>query len=78
MVTCSAFRLPVRNFSTWERYYLEMSSCELYTDDQLVESILKELAMAPIASVENMEGGTQIKLLITFANNSSAVAKPMR
>ncbi|KRZ77412.1 NADPH--cytochrome P450 reductase [Trichinella papuae] len=68
----------IQNTTIWDRYYLSMSSCRMYNSETVVDQLLNLLVTMPIQDVKNMEAGTQLKLLITFQNNYSALFKPMR
>ncbi|CAJ0583398.1 unnamed protein product, partial [Mesorhabditis spiculigera] len=63
---------------SWERFYSQISSCEVYRDDQVLEGLLRDLNKMPIRNVHIMDGGTQVKLVFTFENGKQAVFKPMR
>ncbi|KAI6177679.1 Fam20C domain-containing protein [Aphelenchoides bicaudatus] len=62
----------------WERFYAQIGSCDLYRDEQMIQELLNELATQPLKHVAIMEGGTQVKLVLTFENDKQAVFKPMR
>uniref|UniRef100_A0A1I8B702 Tudor domain-containing protein n=1 Tax=Meloidogyne hapla TaxID=6305 RepID=A0A1I8B702_MELHA len=62
----------------WERFYAGISSCELYNDDKLVDELLTDMNILRIKHTAIMEGGTQVKLVLTFENDKQAVFKPMR
>jgi hypothetical protein len=68
--------VPVRD--SWEKFYAEIGTCDLYRDDEIINNLLKELSTMPIKNVHIMEGGTQVKLVLTFENDKQAVFKPMR
>uniref|UniRef100_A0AC34FRZ0 FAM20 C-terminal domain-containing protein n=1 Tax=Panagrolaimus sp. ES5 TaxID=591445 RepID=A0AC34FRZ0_9BILA len=68
--------VPVRD--SWEKFYAEIGTCDLYRDDEIINNLLKELSTMPIRNVHIMEGGTQVKLVLTFENEKQAVFKPMR
>jgi hypothetical protein len=63
---------------SWERFYAGISSCELYNNDQLVDQLLTDMNKLRIKHTAIMEGGTQVKLVLTFENDKQAVFKPMR
>jgi hypothetical protein len=44
----------------------------------VIDDLLKDLSELPIKHVAIMEGGTQVKLILTFENDKQAVFKPMR
>nr|CAD2198199.1 unnamed protein product [Meloidogyne enterolobii] len=68
--------VPVED--SWERFYAGISSCELYNDDRLVDKLLSDMSKLRIKHTAIMEGGTQVKLVLTFENDKQAVFKPMR
>ncbi|KAH7732197.1 Protein FAM20C precursor [Aphelenchoides avenae] len=63
---------------TWERFYAEIGSCDMYRDEKIIQDLLDDLSTRPIKHVATMEGGTQVKLIFTFDNDKQAVFKPMR
>ncbi|VDM37687.1 unnamed protein product [Toxocara canis] len=63
---------------SWERFYADIGSCDLYRKEELLNDLLHDLNTLPVKNVAIMEGGTQVKLIITFANEEQAVFKPMR
>ncbi|CEF70981.1 Glycosaminoglycan xylosylkinase [Strongyloides ratti] len=63
---------------TWEVFYSKIGSCNLYQEESYMKKLLHELSTLKIKTVHVMEGGTQIKLLLTFINDKQAVFKPMR
>ncbi|XP_073995753.1 extracellular serine/threonine protein CG31145 isoform X3 [Rhodnius prolixus] len=70
---------PKKNLTLLERFHLGISKHELYKEnDPLVPAILQEMATAKIVHVCQKEGGTQIKLVIDYANKDQALFKPMR
>ncbi|CAG5117779.1 unnamed protein product [Candidula unifasciata] len=63
----------------WERFHYGIHQYYLYDpDDVNIDGVLKDLAGNEITSVEQKEGGTQIKLIMTFENEAEALFKPMR
>ncbi|XP_024938667.1 extracellular serine/threonine protein CG31145 [Cephus cinctus] len=70
---------PKNNSTVLERFHLEISRTELYSKDSIyVDKVLQEMATKPIVHVVQKEGGTQLKLVIDYANNMEALFKPMR
>lgn len=63
---------------SWERFYAQIGSCELYHDDKMIDELLMDMTKLPVKHVAIMEGGTQVKLVLTFQNDKQAVFKPMR
>ncbi|KAK0396700.1 hypothetical protein QR680_001819 [Steinernema hermaphroditum] len=68
--------VPVRD--SWERFYASIGSCDLYHEESVIDDLLKDLNTLPIKHTAIMEGGTQVKLILTFENDKQAVFKPMR
>uniref|UniRef100_A0A915C909 FAM20 C-terminal domain-containing protein n=1 Tax=Parascaris univalens TaxID=6257 RepID=A0A915C909_PARUN len=63
---------------SWERFYADIGSCDLYRKEELLNDLLRDLNTLEVKNVAIMEGGTQVKLIITFSNDEQAVFKPMR
>ncbi|KHJ97119.1 hypothetical protein OESDEN_02909 [Oesophagostomum dentatum] len=63
---------------SWEKFYSQIGSCSVYSDDKVVDDLLADLNQATIKAVHIMDGGTQAKLVFTFENDKQAVFKPMR
>ncbi|VDO45093.1 unnamed protein product [Haemonchus placei] len=68
--------VPTRD--SWEKFYADIGSCSVYSNDRLVDDLLTDLNQAVIKAVHIMDGGTQAKLVFTFENDKQAVFKPMR
>lgn len=68
--------VPIQD--SWEKFYAQIGTCDLYHDEELIEQLLKDMSTLPIKRVDLMDGGTQIKLVFTFSNEKQAVFKPMR
>ncbi|VDP14190.1 unnamed protein product [Onchocerca flexuosa] len=68
--------IPERD--SWEKFYADIGSCDVYRNDEVVENLLNDLSKLPLKSVSIMDGGTQVKLVFTFENDQQAVFKPMR
>ncbi|XP_035221182.1 extracellular serine/threonine protein CG31145-like, partial [Stegodyphus dumicola] len=67
------------NMTNWEKFHLQISKYYLYPEDAtVVNAMLTDIVKQRITSVEQMPGGTQIKLVITFENGGKALFKPMR
>uniref|UniRef100_A0A8D9F1Y7 Extracellular serine/threonine protein CG31145 n=1 Tax=Cacopsylla melanoneura TaxID=428564 RepID=A0A8D9F1Y7_9HEMI len=67
------------NATILDEFHMRISKREMYKeDDPIVETILDSLASAPFTDVVQKEGGTQIKLIITYDNHLQALMKPMR
>ncbi|XP_043280533.1 extracellular serine/threonine protein CG31145 [Venturia canescens] len=70
---------PRKNSTVLERFHLEISRTELYPkDSRYVDEILREMATRTILHVVQKEGGTQLKLVIDYADDMQALFKPMR
>ncbi|CAI5454705.1 unnamed protein product [Caenorhabditis angaria] len=63
---------------SWEKFYSNIGSCSMYSDDQVIDKLLEDLNKMPIKHVHIMDGGTQVKFVFTFENEKQAVFKPMR
>lgn len=72
------FRRNVPEDDNWERFYSNIGSCSVYSDDQMIDNLLHDLNTSPIKHVHIMDGGTQVKFVFTFKNDKQAVFKPMR
>ncbi|XP_035211246.1 extracellular serine/threonine protein CG31145-like [Stegodyphus dumicola] len=67
------------NLTYLDQFHLGISDIDLYReDDPIVDVVLKSMATLPIVHVDEKEGGTQLKLLITYSDGSQAMFKPMR
>lgn len=67
------------NASMWDRFHLGISRDELYSaQDPTVNRLLQQVSTMPITHVTQKEGGTQLKLIIEFADGGHALFKPMR
>ncbi|BFZ03723.1 hypothetical protein BsWGS_06762 [Bradybaena similaris] len=63
----------------WERFHYGIHQFYLYDpDDVYIDRMLSELSKNEVISIEQKEGGTQIKLIMTFENEGEALFKPMR
>lgn len=63
---------------SWETFYAEIGCCDLYRREEVINNLLNDLNKLPVTNVAIMEGGTQVKLILTFSNDEQAVFKPMR
>lgn len=67
------------NMTNWEKFHLQISKYHLYPENsQVVKGLLHDMATQRITGVEQLPGGTQLKLVITFENGGKALFKPMR
>lgn len=65
--------------ANWERFHKGIHQTALYDpDDSSIEGLIKDMTNEPIVDVEMKEGGTQLKLMITFSDEGQALFKPMR
>ncbi|XP_047106063.1 extracellular serine/threonine protein CG31145, partial [Schistocerca piceifrons] len=69
----------MKNLTSLERFHRRISQHELYrAGDPVIEDVLRDLATQRIVHVSQKDGGTQIKLVIDYANQMQALFKPMR
>ncbi|VDL75374.1 unnamed protein product [Nippostrongylus brasiliensis] len=54
--------VPTRD--PWEKFYAQIGSCNVYSDDQVVDELLGDLNEAAIKTVHIMDGGTQVSVWI--------------
>ncbi|UXI14959.1 hypothetical protein NH340_JMT00902 [Sarcoptes scabiei] len=67
------------NRTSLEDFYLEITDRELYNEpSDSLPSLLRDMATMDIIHVAQKEGGTQLKLLISYKNHDKALFKPMR
>ncbi|KAF8355195.1 famk-1 [Pristionchus pacificus] len=71
-------RKKVSKSDSWESFYAEIGSCDVYRNTETIDNLFKDLSTLPIKEVHIMDGGTQVKLIFTFENDKQAVFKPMR
>lgn len=67
--------------SLWDRFHLQIARDWLYPtkeSDPTVDLLLQHTASQPIVKITQKEGGTQLKLIIEFADGGHALFKPMR
>ncbi|ESP03996.1 hypothetical protein LOTGIDRAFT_156599 [Lottia gigantea] len=63
----------------WEKFHQGIRKYHLYSpDDDVIPGLLKDLNRNPFVDVDMKEGGTQLKLIITFQDEGIALLKPMR
>ncbi|KAK0049101.1 extracellular serine/threonine protein kinase FAM20C [Biomphalaria pfeifferi] len=64
---------------SWEIFHSEIRQHALYDPDEgYLKSLLKDMVMKEVVDVEQKEGGTQIKLIITLEDDGQSLFKPMR
>lgn len=76
----SAYRTYEGGYMTnWEKFHKGIHQTALYDPkDQSIDGLLMDMTNEPIIDVEMKEGGTQLKLIITFSDEGQALFKPMR
>lgn len=67
------------DFANWEKFHKGIHQFGLYSDsDVAVEGVMEDMSNQQIIDIEMKEGGTQLKLIITFTDEGQALFKPMR
>lgn len=63
-----------------EKFHAQINNIEMYSEKSasIVKAVLDDMATMPITSAIQKEGGTQLKLVITYENEMKALFKPMR
>jgi len=65
--------------TVWEKFQFGISKREMYDLHSVtVQPVLDKMRNLPIVGIEQKEGGTQLKLIITFDDGGQALFKPMR
>ena len=65
--------------TVWEKFQFSISKREMYDERSTnVQPVLDQMRRLPIVGIEQKEGGTQLKLIITFDDGGQALFKPMR
>ncbi|KAK7502292.1 hypothetical protein BaRGS_00006245, partial [Batillaria attramentaria] len=65
--------------TSWERFHIGIHQHYLYDPDtNIVDKLLRDLTRNEIIDVEQKEGGTQIKLIVTQDDEGQSLLKPMR
>jgi len=65
--------------TVWEKFQFGISKREMYgIYSKVVQPVLDNMRELPIVAIEQKEGGTQLKLIITFEDGGQALFKPMR
>lgn len=69
-----------KHSSNLEKLHAQITNKEMYSEESMpiVKAVLHEMATMPIVSSIQKEGGTQLKLIITYDNEMKALFKPMR
>ncbi|XP_043484767.1 extracellular serine/threonine protein CG31145 [Leptopilina heterotoma] len=73
-------RIPLRkNMSNLHLFHWHISKYEMYPEDsEFVDKLVEDLAKNQIYHVDEKSGGTQLKLIINYGNDTQALFKPMR
>lgn len=53
------YRKTVPTRDSWEKFYAQIGTCSVYSDDKTVDDLLADLNRATIKAVHIMDGGTQ-------------------
>lgn len=63
-----------------EQFHRQITQFHMYSEKNanIIDAVLTDMAMQRIERVVQMDGGTQLKLIITYSNGMKAVFKPMR
>lgn len=63
-----------------DRFHRQITRLSMYSEKnaKIIDAILKDMAQKRIVHVIQMDGGTQLKLIITYENGMKAIFKPMR
>jgi len=60
-------------------FHSQISDIFLYEDNStMISKLLQEMSQREFLQVEQKEGGTQLKLIISFKGGGQAMLKPMR
>ena len=71
-------RVITRDSASNIRFHAGISRHSLYSDLTMVDDLLRDMVLLPIKGMSQMDGGTQIKLLFSLADNRDVIFKPMR
>ncbi|KAK3604508.1 hypothetical protein CHS0354_037990 [Potamilus streckersoni] len=67
------------HMSNWEKFQKGIHQYGLYLPEEpAIEDLMKDMTREPIVDIEQKEGGTQLKLIITYSDEGQALFKPMR
>ncbi|GBO35564.1 hypothetical protein AVEN_59447-1, partial [Araneus ventricosus] len=67
------------NMTNWEKFHLQISKYYLFPENsKVVDDLMHDLATQKIIGVEQLPGGTQLKLILTMEDGVKALFKPMR
>lgn len=65
--------------ANWEKYQRGINQYFMYEpDDPAVDGLMADMEQETVIDVEQKDGGTQLKLIITFQDEGQALFKPMR
>lgn len=72
-------KLP-KHPTTLQKFHAQITNVEMYGEkfNKTLKALLNDMATLPITSSIQKEGGTQLKLVITYKNGMKALFKPMR
>lgn len=68
------------NTTSLDRFHRQITRNSMYSEANanIISEVLEDMATQPIDQVVQKEGGTQLKLIITYRNGMKALFKPMR
>lgn len=71
---------PIENGTTLDRFHRGINRYEMYGEKsaKVIGELLDDMANSKISRVVQKEGGTQLKLIITYENSIRALFKPQR
>lgn len=63
-----------------DRFHRQITQFRMYSEKnaKIIDAVLRDMANERIVHVVQMDGGTQLKLIITYENGMKAIFKPMR
>lgn len=80
--TSANYWLKLSSFrnTSLDRFHHQINRYEMYSEKNanLISDLLKDMATLPIEQVVQKDGGTQLKLIISYENRMHALFKPMR
>lgn len=59
----------------WEQFYSEISSCNVYNNEETITKLLTDMNTMPIKNVHIMDGGTQVISILTSYFYSSLLGE---
>lgn len=68
------------NGTSLDRFHRQITRHNMYSErnSALINELLNDMIKQPIVHVKQKEGGTQLKLIITYENGMQSLFKPMR